>query len=436
VVVLEKTEKVGGTTSLSGAIIQAAGTEAQKAWGVVGDTPERHYQYWITASEGQADPALVKILADNAPKNIEWLIQQGLEYHSLTGVAPIPYIDPSLMVDRIHTPGPAGAMASVGNGDPNHIQPLYKVAQTKGAKFLFETPATALVHDPDKGVIGVKAGSGNKTIYVKAKKAVILATSSFDHNEEMARAFSLQQLWAIQTGLVATAPANTGEGIKIAMEIGADLAGMGGTIGYPMPAIGSAAAGIWVNSNGQRFVNESGHYAFRSRAVFNQVLHVAWAVFDDAAREKSAAGLGWSADLSKEIAAGTIKKGETLAKLAEVLGVNAKQLEETVAKWNADVAAGKDTLYGNAVLGTIAKGPFYASKVYEWNLGSHGGVKINTSMQVLDVHGNVIPHLYAGGMVAGGFIGPYYPGSGTAVAVTVCSGRIAGQNSAKEKAWA
>jgi fumarate reductase flavoprotein subunit len=436
VLVLEKAEVVGGTTSLSGAIIQAAGTEAQKAWGVLGDTPERHYEYWITASEGQADPALVKVLADNAPKNIEWLIEQGLEYHSLGGVAPIPYIDPSLMVDRIHTPGPAGAQAAVGNGGPNHVQPLYKVAQGKGAKFLLETPATALVRHPEKGVVGVKAESDGKVIYVKANKAVILATSSFDHNEEMARAFSLQQLWAIQTGLVASAPTDTGDGIKMAMEIGADLAGMGGTIGYPMPAIGSAAAGIWVNSNGQRFVNESGHYAFRSRAVFNQVLHVAWAVFDDKARETSAAALGWSADLKTEIASGAVKTGETLAKLAEVLGVNATQLEETVAKWNKDVAAGKDTLYANAVLGAVSKGPYYAAKVFEWNLGSHGGVKVNTSTQVIDVDGEVIPRLYAGGMVAGGFVGPYYPGSGTAVAITVCSGRIAGQNAAKEKAWA
>ncbi len=68
------------------------------------------------------------------------------------------------------------------------------------------------------------------------------------------------------------------------------------------------------------------------------------------------------------------------------------------------------------------------------NLGSCGGLKINTKCQVIDVNGQVIPHLYAGGMAAGGFTGPYYPGSGTAVLVTVVLGRIAGENAAKETA--
>ena len=78
VVILEKAAVEGGTTALSGAIIQAAGTEAQRASGVEGDTPDRHYQYYILAAEGQADPELVKLLTENAPKNIEWLIEQGL----------------------------------------------------------------------------------------------------------------------------------------------------------------------------------------------------------------------------------------------------------------------------------------------------------------------------------------------------------------------
>ncbi len=433
VIVLEKAAVEGGTTSLSGAIIQAAGTDAQKAWGVQGDTPERHYQYYITAGEGQPNPELVKLLTDNAPGNISWLIEQGLEYHSLTGVSPIPYVDPDLMVDRIHTPGPEGAQAAVGNGGPNHIQPLFKVAKDKGAEFLFETPATGLVRDAEKGVVGVKAESGGADMFIKANKGVIIATSSFDHNKEMARAFSLQQLWAIETGLVATAPTNTGDGILMAMEIGADLDGMGGTIGFPTPGVGEGVPGIWVNQYGQRFVNEAGHYAFKCRAVFNQVLHNAWGIFDS---KVNGAGLGFSEDLSAEVSAGTLTTADTLSGLAEALGINAAQLEATVAKWNEDVTAGVDSLYNNTVgLGTIDQGPFFAAKISEWNLGSHGGVRINTSMQVIDVNGEVIPHLYAGGMAAGGFVGPYYPGSGTAVAITVCSGRIAGTNAAAETAW-
>lgn len=433
VIVLEKAVVPGGTTALSGAVIQAAGTDLQKQT-VQGDTPDKHYQYWMLASEGQAEPELVRVLADNAPGNISWLMEQGVEYHSVYGVDPIPYIGPDLMVNRIHIPGPEGSQPAAGAGGPFHTEILFKVAQNKGAEFLFETPATALVRDAEKGVVGVKAESGGQELYVKAKKGVIIATSSFDHNKEMARAFSLQQLWAIETGVVATAPTNTGDGILMAMEIGADLDGMGGTIGVPVPGVGGIAApGIWVNPYGQRFVNEAGHYAFLSRAVFNQLQHNAWGIFDS---QVKGSALGWSDDLSAEVSAGTLTKADTLAGLAEALGINAAQLEATVAKWNEDVAAGTDSLFGKTVnLQAIEQGPFYAAKITEWNLGSHGGVRINTSAQVIDVNGEAIPRLYAGGMAAGGCVGAYYPGSGTAVATTVCYGRIAGKNAAAETAW-
>ena len=437
VLALEKAAVVGGTTSLSGAIIQASDTDIQRAAGVEGDTPEQHYQYWITAAEGQADPELVRLLANNAPGNIQWLMDQGVEYAGVTGVGPIPYIDPNLMVNRIHTPGPPGSQPAIGAGEKYHVQILYKVAQEKGAEFLLETPVLALVRDPEKGVIGVKAESGGQEMYVKAKKAVILATSSFDHNKEMARAFSLQQLWALETGICACAPTNMGDGIKMAMEIGADLAGMGGTIGVPSPGIGGAAApGIWVNKYGQRFVNEAAHYAYACRAVFNQEQHLAWAIFDEKVKEQGGAALGWSDDLSEEIASGVVKTVDTLRALAQALGVNGAELEATVEKWNEDVAGGEDTLFGKAVgLQALDQGPYYAAQMSEWNLGSEGGVRINTSSQVLDVHGEVIPRFYAGGMVAGGLIGPYYPGSGTAICSTVCFGRIAAQNAAAEEPW-
>jgi urocanate reductase len=437
VVVLEKAEVVGGTTSLSAAVIQASNTEFQRAAGIQGDTAEQHYQYWVTASEGQADPQLVKVLANNAPGNIQWLVDQGVEYAGVYGVDPIPYVDPKLMVSRIHIPGPPGSQPADGAAEEYHVQILYKVAQEKGAEFLLETPVLAFVRDPEKGVIGVKAERGGTEIYVKAKKAVILATSSFDHNEEMARAFSLQQLWAIQTGFVATVLANTGDGIKMAMEIGADLAGMGGTIGRPSPGIGGAAVpGIWVNRYGQRFVNEAAHFAYACRAIFEQELHLAWAVFDEKAEQAGGAALAWSEDFSEEINSGKVKTGDTLRALAGAIAVNGAELEATVEKWNTDVAGGRDTLFGKVVgLQALDQGPYYATQMSEWNLGSQGGVRINTSAQVLDVHGEVIPRLYAGGMVAGGIMGPYYPGSGTAVAATVCFGRIAGKNAAAEAAW-
>jgi len=448
VTVLEKASVVGGSTSISGGVIQASATEFQRAAGVEGDTPEAHYGYWIAAAEGIADPDLVKVMADNAPDNILWLVDHGINYVSVYGVDPIPYVEPDLMVARIHVPAGKGEAAQVGTG-AIHVEILNGVAQQKGAKFLLETPVSGLVRDPEKGVIGVRADSDGEEIYVKANKAVILATSGFDHNKEMARAFSPQQLWALETGQCWCAPTNTGDGIRMAMQLGADLAGLGGTIGVESTMIGVAPLaaglpeipGIWVNKYGQRFVNEAAHYAYTMRAVFDQEQHIAWAVFDEGVRELGGAAIGgiwgaWSDDLSEEIGSGMVKSGDSLGALASAIGVNGPQLEDTVAKWNEDMEKRQDTLYGKEVgLVALGKAPYYATLVTEVNLGSCGGLKINTKSQVVDVNGEVVPRLYAGGMVAGGFIGPYYPGSGTAVNATVCFGRISGDNAAAEEAW-
>ncbi len=449
VVVLEKAAVVGGSTALSGGVIQAAGTKFQKELTEYkDDTPEKHYQYWLQAAEGLADPELVKGMADNAPANIDWLVKQGLTYVSVYGVDPIPYVDPELMTDRIHVPGGAGKAAKAGTGKI-HVDILYKQAKNKGAEFMLETEVGELIYDPKKGVVGVRAQKGGKEIAVKAKKGVILATSGFDRNKDMAKALSPQQYWALETGSVFTAPTNTGDGIRMAMALGADLAGVGGTIGVPFYNVAIAplstnlpeVPGIYVNKYGLRFVNEATHYAYCMRAVFNQEGHEAWAIFDEETKNMGGEVIGgifkpWTHDLSKEVADGSVIRAATVRELAAKIGVNADNLEYTVNRWNSDTAKGRDTLFNKQVgLKPLARAPFYAAKVKEGNLGTCGGLKINTKGQVVNVNGEVIPRLYAGGMCAGGFIGPYYPGSGTAIAATVYFGRLCAQNACREKPW-
>lgn len=436
VILLEKAAQAGGTTALSGGIIQGSGTDLQKALGIPNDNANLHYEYWTQAAEGLVDPALVRILADNSGPNIKWMEAHGAKYESLSGVNPIAYITkPGLMVNRIHR---LQGIPTDKTGGWLMAQILFAAAQKLGATFLYETPVKVLLRDPEKGVVGVQAESGGKPLFVKAKKAVILAAGSFDWNKDMARSFSGQQLWALETGVCRCAPTNTGDGMKLGMALGADLAGLGGTIGSIGTAIGTGAAnriGIWVNKQGLRFINEGSHYAYAMRAVYNQQEHWAWAIFDENMKKDGGpASMGWSADMSKEIADGKVKTAPTVKALAEAIGVNATQLEETIAKWNKDAAAGQDTLFGKLkdAVKPLSTSPFYATRVVESNLGAQGGVKIDTGCHVIDVNGKAIARLYAAGMVAGGFIGPYYPGSGTALASTVCFGRIAGKNAAAE----
>jgi urocanate reductase len=445
VAVIEKSPAIGGTTAISGALIQAAGTRFQIAAGIKGDTTDRHYQYWLESSENVADPQLVRLMAEEAPANIEWLTSHGVDFVSVYGSDPIPYIDPVLMEPRIHVPKGQGDAAKWGTGRI-YIMTLNAEARKRDVRFILETAGLALIKDKAGAVAGVKAKGENGEIYCKARKAVILASGDFARNRQMAKAFSPRQSWALETGECWASPFSTGDGIKMAMGAGADLAGLGGTIGIPNHGIGIAplskgvpvVPGIWVNKYGQRFVNEGASFGYVMRALFFQEQQIAWALFDEKVKKMGGqiiAGVAkpWTDDIQKEIDEGRVKKADNLKALAETIEVNISSLEHTVAQWNRDTANGKDSLFGKAVgLEPLKHPPYYATLVTEINLGTCGGVKINTKAQVVDVWGNVIPRLYAGGMTAGGFIGPYYPGSGTAIAATVCFGRIAGKYAAEE----
>ncbi|MBO5638533.1 MAG: FAD-binding protein, partial [Oscillospiraceae bacterium] len=116
--------------------------------------------------------------------------------------------------------------------------------------------------------------------------------------------------------------------------------------------------------------------------------------------------------------------------LAEAIGVPAANLKAQLDLWNSYGESGEDLQFGRLTGVEPITGPFYAYQNVAYNLGALGGLKINVDTEVIDVNGNVIPHLYAAGLNAGGWIGPYYPGSGTAIIGTVHWGRKAGAKAA------
>ena len=118
--------------------------------------------------------------------------------------------------------------------------------------------------------------------------------------------------------------------------------------------------------------------------------------------------------------------------LAQKIKVPAVNLRNTLANWNGNITRyGKDREYRrNTQLVNINKAPYYAYKTLSGNLGAIGGLKIDVNAQVIDVSGNPIPHLFAAGMASGGWIGQYYPGSGTAISGVIHWGRKAGASAA------
>ena len=116
VLVLEKSGIIGGTSNLSGGIMQAAGTKYQKEFTKYqDDTPENHAAVWIAEGEGLVDEELVKDLANGAPGHIDWLADVcGVKWTSIYGHCHIPYVSDDIMADRIHVYEGGGAAGSGG----------------------------------------------------------------------------------------------------------------------------------------------------------------------------------------------------------------------------------------------------------------------------------------------------------------------------------
>ncbi len=432
--ILEKAGVAGGTTNFSGGVMQAAGTQAQKELTAYqDDTPEKHAQLWIKAGEGLVDEELVRDLAAGAPEHIQWLTDLGLKFTSVYGHCHIPYVDDSLMADRIHVYEGGGAS---GQGTLL-VQTVLNHALELGAVIEYNTEVTHLIQDDQGKVIGVEAEQDGQTIRVKANKGVVLAAASVDNNVEMAKRLHPQQYEDLMNGVCLCAVTDTGDGIRMGMEIGADLSGMGGTIDF-CGKTGAATdnrvplfPSFIVNAAGRRFVCEDATYAYHYRAIYQQTKQLDGPTYMIFGQSSLIEGAPWTQEsAAADVEAGVLITAGTIEELAQKLSIRPENLAATLTAWNADMANGEDTQFGRRTGLASIEGPFYAYKNVANNLGAIGGLRINVNAQVLNTQGQVIPGLYAGGLNAGGWIGPYYPGSGTAVMGAIHWGRKAGTHAA------
>jgi flavocytochrome c len=442
VIVLEKRIVGGGSSVVSGGVFYASNTSVQKANDIT-DSADQMYQHYLNAGKGFNDPTLARLAADHSASNIEELIQLGATFPNPPSISGAEYNVGSEPIARVHS-----VVFGEKSGGAAFFGVLEKGAMDAGAEVLYETPAKELVVDTKGQVVGVKADNGGTTMYVKARKAVILTSGGFTRNEQMLYAFTMQGHYSQPLG----APDLTGDGHQMAFALGAATENISEILGIPgltLPGANAATYAFWtfmptipailVNTRGQRFVDEFSFYDWKNTALLNQTDHIAFSVFDSKTRDaaKGMIVMGFSNDLEKEVADGTVLKADTVADLANAMGVSADRLEATITTWNASSAAGTDADFGRtAAFGAIDTAPFYAFKTYSTMFDNSGGLKINENAQVIDVWGSPIPRLYAAGQIAGGVIGEHYPGSGTALNAGMTFGNIAGTHASGLEKWA
>ncbi|MBP3701086.1 MAG: FAD-binding protein, partial [Lachnospiraceae bacterium] len=242
-----------------------------------------------------------------------------------------------------------------------------------------------------------------------------------------------------------TSPGNTGDGLLMAMEVGADTVFKGGFIGWKVvsPAYGHTtaiggpiygAANLIVNETGDRFANESLDYPFLYADMQKDGSDTFYFIFDSGASETKDLVENVSntvANLELAVAAGVCYKADTLEELAQISGLT--NLVASTEQYNGAIASGTDEAFGRdtSTMIAIENGPYYALQCQKAILGTFGGLNTNIAGEVVDAEGNAIPGLYAAGEVANGeFFPVLYPASGSSLSMCVVLGREAGISAA------
>ncbi|MFA5523778.1 MAG: FAD-dependent oxidoreductase [Tissierellales bacterium] len=430
VMVLEADTKLGGATAQSGGVMYACNTSIQKAQGIE-DSPDAMFQYMMTLAGWDTYPANMRVLCEKSGETLEWLLGLGVEFPYLvcSGVEEIP---------RGH--------CSTGIADS-----LINAAGVAGVEYALNTRVDSLSVENGRvtGVIvdGTELRGG----------AVLVTTGGFGNSPEMIKEYyptaAAHGDWTYAVHM--NAPFILGDGIKLGKSVGAAIVGNDTGLLLPTSGLGKwieAFLPPWitlVNTQGFRFMDESAPYAVSGYLLNGQPEKRGYAIFDEPTLEVASQDLRfadpyqsgsamptWEYNLLREsIANGKIVKADTIAELARKINVDATTLETTIAKYNADCDNGCDSQFFKEMdtRFPVRTAPFYAREVRACVIGQTGaGLNINTSAQVLDEHGRVIPGLYAAGEVLGCGVGKRYFGGGIGICNAMVFGRIAGTSAAQE----
>jgi 3-oxosteroid 1-dehydrogenase len=349
---------------------------------------------------------------------------------------------------------------------------------TRKIRVAYETPAKRLVIGDKGEVLGVIAEQKGKEIAVKAKRGVVVTTGGYAWSDALRHAFlpgpshNGYAFWG--------PPANSGDGIRMAMQVGAaveKMSKMAGSLTLAAPVAGtSLKMGIGmpgVNPNafivdnvGNRYADEaqtsddSSRYHFYSQAYGLDPARItylrapSWLIFDEkyrAARPMTLTGIGgvayklvsWGRDNLDAVERGWILKAGTIEELAAKIKAHpdnralmeADALAKTTTRFNDFCAKGADDDFKRrtASLGPVEQAPFYAAPLYIGGANTKGGLRFNVAREVLDWDNKPIPRLYTAGEASSCF--KYVYQSGGNLAEGIIFGRIAGANAAKQKPW-
>ncbi|WP_267904712.1 FAD-dependent oxidoreductase [Parerythrobacter jejuensis] len=505
VILLERDERVGGTSAVSGGVIWVADNPRMRDAGLE-DSREDALAYFRALDHGDLVDETLEAFIDKGPEALEFLESIGAlkvallegypDYYldrpgakpgggraldhdlfaltelgdwanKITAIEDIKpmmlretplgggtgVVDPDEMGRRIGAQERGFGQAMVGR--------LLKACLDRGIEPRTGADVEQLRID-DGRVTGVALADGTE---LTATQGVVLSTGGFEWNDEMRQAFLRGPMDA-----PASPPTAGGTGLALSMAAGAKLGNMtqawwaptlappdrkwadGQQRAEPVLIERTVPHSILVNRAGKRFCNEAANYSALAGAFhafdpqsYDYPNLPAWLVFDAQYVERYPIGTR----MPGEPVPDWVARADSLAELANTLGIASDALEATVERFNQHASAGYDPdfqrgtsaydhFYGDrsregtaVTLGPIKQGPFYAVEIHMGLLGTNGGARTDGSARILGHDGSPIPGLYGAGNAIACPTGGIYAGAGGTLGPALTFGVIAGRAAAR-----
>ena len=448
VIILEKAKGLGGNTAMASGLF-AVESPVQKRMGL-DVRRDDFFKIAMSYSHWEINPRIVRAWLNKSGDTIRWLEEKGVKFE---------------MVSILFS-GQVYPVYHVLKGDgPEMVKEMVKNCENQGTRIVRQTRVKRILITKRGNVIGVLAAKKEKEFRITAK-SVIIATGGYGGNKALLKKYCPSYTESLNYFGV---PLNLGDGLLMAIKIGANTEGLGTLLAHApyfsgrwhqavvLSIVAVEPYTIWVNKKGERFIDEGTPLNFLegSNALDRQPGKVSYHLFDEKMKQsmiqkgvKEGAGEFWPdhhipktmmVDLEKRLQSetdkGSVRISNSWDDIAKWIGVAPEGLKATVDEYNHfcdqeyDEIFAKDQKY----LQPLRTPPYYAIKCIQAFLDTTGGIKINHHMEVLDHRDNVIPGLYAAGVAAGGWETKTYCFmlTGSALSFAINSGRIAGESAAK-----